>query len=72
MLTVDLSTGGEHEVGGQIGLFESNQATFARHKDAIVVTNASPSLGELSRCSNYRLYREYSHRRASGCHPIFP
>jgi len=32
MLTVDLSAGGEHEVAGQIRLFESNQATFARHK----------------------------------------
>ena len=32
VLTVDLSTGGEHEVGGQISLFESNQAAFSRHK----------------------------------------
>jgi hypothetical protein len=39
MLTLDLSTRGEHEVGGQIRLFESNQATFARVQDAIVVTN---------------------------------
>jgi hypothetical protein len=33
MLTVDLNTRGEHEVGGQIGLFESNQATFSRHQE---------------------------------------
>jgi hypothetical protein len=55
MFTVDLSTRGVHEVGGQIRLFESNQAAFARHQDATVVRNAfrlhlgdaraSPSLG---------------------------
>jgi hypothetical protein len=39
MLTVDLSTGGEHGVDGEIGLFESNQTTFTRHKDAAMVTN---------------------------------
>jgi hypothetical protein len=39
VLTVDLSTRGAHEVGGQIWLFESDQAAFARRKDAIMVTN---------------------------------
>ena len=54
MLTVDLSTRGEHEVGGQIRLFESNQATFVMHQDATVVTNVGRlHIGDLSRCSNY-------------------
>ena len=57
MLTMDLSPRGEHEVGGQTRCFESNQETFARHKNAVVVTHARhrrlPS--DWSRCPHYRV-----------------
>jgi len=41
MLTMDLSTGGNHELCAQIRWFEPNQATFANHQDATLVATRS-------------------------------
>jgi hypothetical protein len=58
---VDLNTRGEHEVGGQIGLFESNQATFSRHQDATVVTNVCRlQIGDCRAVPTISPYRAYS------------